>query len=144
MSRESRARNLVLLLVVVLAFYAVLIGVLGVSLLGDHRWLAKLLGLGVVLLPLVGVGIVAAELRFGRASERLAAVAGDAPEQFGGDDVGAVFERCRADVEAAPGEWRAWYWLAVAYRDGRDAARGRRAMRRAIALQGGSLHPPSE
>ena len=70
--RPVGPRELVLLLVVALAFYAFLIGVAGVSLLGDHRWAAKGLGLGVLLLPLVGIAIVVNELRFGRATERLA------------------------------------------------------------------------
>ena len=40
-----------------------------------------------------------------------------------------------AAVEAAPEDWRAWYRLAVAYGDARDPSRGRRTMRKAIALQ---------
>ncbi len=136
----SRARRLVLLLVTVLAFYILLIGIRGASLLGDPRWPIKLLGIGVLLLPLVGVAIVLAELRFGRATERLAARAGPVPWEAGADNL-AAFARCKADVEAAPGDWRGWYWLAVVYRDGRDPARGRRAMRRAITLEQGSLAP---
>ena len=50
-------------------------------------------------------------------------------------DPDAAFELRKAEVEAAPDDWRAWYRLAVAYGDARDTARGRRAMRKAIALQ---------
>ena len=132
--RGRRSRNLVVLLVVVLAFYFVLIGAGGIGLLGDHRWSVKGLGLGVLLLPLVGVVIVVSELRFGRDTERLAKLL-DEPEAGLPDDPDAEFERRKAEVEAAPQDWRAWYRLAVAYGDARDAARGRRTMRKAIAMQ---------
>ncbi len=131
------ARRLVLLLVAALAFYVVLIGVRGISLLGDHRVTVKLLGVGVVLLPLVGVVIVAGELRFGWATQRLAAVLGPDPdpEAAAEADPDRAFARRQALVEAAPEDWRAWYRLAVAYGDARDIARGRRTMRKAIALE---------
>jgi hypothetical protein len=124
-------RDLVLLLVVALAFYFVLAGVAGVALLGDHRWTVKGLGLGVLLLPLVGI---ANELRFGRATERLAKLL-DEPVGERPADPDAAFELRKAEVEAAPADWRAWYRLAVAYGDARDTARGRRTMRKAIALE---------
>jgi hypothetical protein len=132
--RPVGPRQLVLLLVVALAFYAFLIGVAGIALLGDHRWAATGLGVGVLLLPLVGIAIVANELRFGRATERLAQLL-DEPGGPVPDDPDAAFELRKAEVEAAPGDWRVWYRLAVAYGDARDTARGRRAMRKAIALQ---------
>jgi hypothetical protein len=131
--RPVGPRQLVLLLVVALAFYAFLIGVAGVALLGDHRWAAKGLGLGVLLLPLVGIAIVVNDLRFGRATERLARQL-DEPAHAPADP-DAAFELRKDEVEAAPGDWRAWYRLAVAYGDARDTARGRSAMRKAIALQ---------
>jgi hypothetical protein len=126
-------RDLVLLLVVALAFYAFLIGVGGVSLLADHRWTVRFLGVGVLVLPLVGVVIVANELRFGRAAERLSQLVdgNGAPPA----DPDAEFELRKADVEATPEDWRAWYRLAVAYGDARDTARARRTMRKAIALE---------
>jgi hypothetical protein len=132
-----RARDLVVLLVAVLAFYVVLIGAQGVSLLGDHRVPVKLLGIGVLLLPLIGIVVVAAELRFGRATQRLAERLGPDP---GPPDPAlssdAAFAVRQAQVEADPESWQAWYRLAVAYGDARDTARGRRAMRRAISLHG--------
>jgi hypothetical protein len=132
--KGRRSRNLVVLLVVVLAFYFVLIGAGGIGLLADHRWSAKGLGVGVLLLPLVGAVIVVNELRFGRDTERLAQLL-DAPDDAGPDHPDAAFELRKAEVEAAPQDWRAWYRLAVAYGDARDTSRGRRTMRKAIALQ---------
>lgn len=47
----------------------------------------------------------------------------------------ALFARRRAEVEAAPQEWQGWYLLAVAYGAAGDASAGRRALRRADALE---------
>jgi hypothetical protein len=138
---KLRPRDLVLLLVVALAFYFVLVGVAGVALLGDHRWTVKGLGVGVLLLPLVGIAIVANELRFGRATERLAELL-DEPDRERPADPDAAFALRQAEVEAAPGDWRAWYRLAVAYGDARDTARGRRTMRKAIAMQRAAATDP--
>jgi hypothetical protein len=138
-----RSRDVVILLVIVLAFYLVLIGVRGVSLLGDHRWIVKGLGIGVLLLPLVGVAIVIAELRFGRATERLAQRLGEDPcPQAQTLDPDEAFPLRQAQVEAAPDDWQAWYRLAIAYADARDTPRGRRTMRKAIAMQRMLNDPP--
>jgi hypothetical protein len=159
-----KARGVVALLVAALAFYLVLIGVRGAELLGDHRWAVRGLGLGVLILPVVGIAIVARELRFGRASELLGrrlgaedaeppgdpAPPGDpqvpgaagAPEprrtasgRIDPEAADAVFAVRKAQVEAAPDDWRAWYRLGIAYGDARDTVRGRRAIRHAIALE---------
>ncbi len=131
-------RDLVILLVVALAFYAFLIGLGGISLLGDRRWAVKGLGLGVLLLPLVGIIVVVGELRFGRAAQRLAGLLPEPDPALPADpevDPDVAFELRKAEALAAPDDWRAWYHLAVAYGDARDPARGRRAMRKAIALE---------
>jgi cytochrome c-type biogenesis protein CcmH/NrfG len=46
-----------------------------------------------------------------------------------------LFALRRAEVEAAPQDWRAWWRLAAAYGEARDTSAGRRALRRAIALE---------
>jgi hypothetical protein len=138
-----RARTAVVVLVVVLAFYVVLVGSRGVLLVRDGRPELVLLGLGVLMLPLVGVWLVVKELQFGRATERLAAQlgegglpCGDLPRRPSGRveraAADAVFTQRKAEVEAAPEDWRGWFRLAVAYDDAGDRSRGRRAMRRAI------------
>jgi hypothetical protein len=45
------------------------------------------------------------------------------------------FAQRQAETEAAPQDWRAWFRLALAYADARDNVRGRRAMRKAVALE---------
>jgi hypothetical protein len=107
---------------------------------------AIVLGAGLLLLPIVGVWVVAAELRFGIRTAELASEL----EQQGGlsvDDLprtasGRIdrqaaderFQIARVDTEAAPKDWRAWYRLAVAYDDARDRRQARAAMRTAIRL----------
>jgi cytochrome c-type biogenesis protein CcmH/NrfG len=135
--RPPRAVLVVGLLVVVLAFYLALLGVRGVSLLGDPRWVVKGLGLGVLLLPVVGVVIVAHEVAFGRAAQRLGerlAREQGAPAEAPQEDP-VPFEVRRKQVLNDPDDWRAWYRLGAAYGEAGDVSRGRRAVRRAIALE---------
>lgn len=107
------------------------------------------IGLGVLLLVLVGVLLVAGEVRLGAQSARLArlleregALPFDPPGitrlasgRLEKADADRAFELRRAEVEEAPEDWRAWWRLAAAYGEARDARRGRRAMRKAVALE---------
>ncbi|HSY15956.1 MAG TPA: hypothetical protein VK816_08220 [Jatrophihabitantaceae bacterium] len=138
------ARRVIALLLVALAAYFVLIGYRGVYLLTQSRLDLKVLGVAVLVLPLVGIWVVVAELRFGGATQRLAElldVEGAEPEpELARTPAGrvdraaadALFERCRAEVEAAPADWRGWYRLALAYDLAGDRRRARGAMRDAI------------
>jgi hypothetical protein len=129
------ARRTAALLVVAVAYYTFVIGDRAVLLLRDRRLAFRGIGVGLLLLVVVGVVVVAAEVRFGTAAQRLArASAADGGAVADGADA-ADFDAARAAVEAAPEDWRAWYRLAVAYDAGRDPRRGRAAMRRAIALE---------
>ncbi|WP_250282255.1 MULTISPECIES: hypothetical protein [unclassified Frankia] len=142
-----KARHVVVVLVVAAVFYLALIGWRGVQLLTEDSWAARGMGVGVLLLPVVGVAVVVRELQFGRAAERLgrqlsaesADVATQLPRRPSGRidraAADALFETRRAETEAAPRDWRAWYRLAAAYGDAGDTRRGRRAMRYAIALE---------
>ena len=129
------ARRTAALLVLVMAYYTVVIGSRGVTMLRDERLAFRGLGAGLLLLALVGIALVVAEVRFGIRTERLARLYGDAPPRRTMAEADAAFEAAKVRVEAAPDDWRAWYDLAAAYRDARDPRRGRAAMRRAIALE---------
>ena len=132
-----------------LLFYFVLLGRLGVDLIGTGRWAGVLLGAAVIVLPLVGAWAVVRELMFGRATERLGrelAERGELPEDdldrtaTGRVDRAAgqeMFERHRAEVEAAPQDPGAWYRLALAYDAAGDRRRGRAAARHAVKLRAG-------
>jgi len=141
-----RVRVTVGVLVAVLVVYFALLGQRGWVLLTSGEPVLAALGVGVLVLPLVGAVLVAAELRFGLATQRLgkqlAAEGGlpadDLPRRPSGrvdrDAADAVFARRRAEAEAAPDDWRSWYRLGIAYDDAGDRRRARDAMRKAIAL----------
>lgn len=154
-SGGGTARRVALLLVLVLGIYLVVVAQRGILLVRDGRPAFVLLGVGVLVLPLLGLWVVWREMRFGSAAERL----GRELEAEGGLPVDervrtpggrvdravadGVFERRKAEVEADSGDWRGWYRLAVAYGDAGDSVRGRRALRRAIALHDSPSHPAS-
>ena len=123
--------------------------VTGISLLSSGELVQVGVGIGVLLLVAVGVVLVIGEVRLGAASARLAKVLEaegglpyDPPDvtrsasgRLDRTDADRVFAQRRAEVEAAPQEWRAWWRLAAAYGDARDPRRGRRAMRKAVSLE---------
>ena len=134
-------------LLALLLFYVGLLGDRAVLLLTDGRWPFVLLGVGVVLVPLLGVGLVVAELRLALQVQRLADRL-DGEGRLPADEVprlpsGRVDRRAAAEafavpaarVEADPQDWRAWYALGLAYADAGDTPGGRRALRRAVALE---------
>jgi Flp pilus assembly protein TadD len=138
------ARRVVVLLVLVLAAYFAIIGYRGVYLVQQHAVGLRVLGAAVLVLPLVGLWVVVAEIRFGLATQRLAerldAEGAPAEEQparlpsgrIDRDSADALFECRRAEVEADPADWRGWYRLALAYDQAGDRRRARAAMRTAI------------
>ncbi len=105
-----------------------------------------LLGVGVLMLVGVGGFLVLGEVRLGAASERLGRqlfaegfVEQDLPLTASGrverDAADALFAVRKAELETRPDDWRAWFLLATAYDAARDPQRGRRAMRKAVALE---------
>ena len=123
----------------------------GISLVTSGSLVLVGIGLGVLLLVVVGVLLVAGEVRLGAESARLARRLGaenalpyDPPDvsrlpsgRLDRADADRVFATRQAEVEAAPEDWRAWWRLAAAYGEARDPRRGRRAMRRAVQLERG-------
>lgn len=133
------------MLLAVLAFY--LVGLLARSwaVVQDGGPVGWLLAAGIVVLVVLGVAAVAAELRFGFATQRLGRTLdaeGALPEAVprtpeGGVDRAAAdeaFSRHRAEVEGAPDQWRPWFRLALAYDSAGDRRRGRAAARYAVRL----------
>lgn len=115
--------------------------------LTDDGLIAKLLGLALVVLPLVGAWTVARELQFGARTERLAGIleqeGGLPPDTLprtpGGRIVRAAadaeFEKYRAEADAAPDDWRSWFRLSCAYDAAGDRKRARSSMRQAIDME---------
>jgi cytochrome c-type biogenesis protein CcmH/NrfG len=138
------ARRTVVLLVIALAAYFAIIGYRGVYLVQQHALGLRVLGVAVLVLPLVGIWVVVAEIRFGLGTQRLAErldAEGAPPEEeparlpsgrIDRSSADELFARRRWEVEADPGDWRGWYRLAIAYDQAGDRRRARAAMRAAI------------
>jgi hypothetical protein len=144
-------------LVFALAVYFVFIGIRGVYLLEQDRWVLRILGAAVLALPLIGIWVVVAELRFGAASQRLAEqlrheggqlALPELPRSASGRPVrndrtvaDEWFGERRADVEAAPEDWRGWFRLAEAYDLSGDRKRAREALRTSIEKHAADQRP---
>ena len=141
------ARIGVAVMAVLLALYIALVGQRAWLLLTSAEPMGIAIGVALVVLPLIATWALGRELWFGvRAQElgrRLESEGGLPDEPVGvrpsgrvlRDDADAVFPIHRADVEAHPDDWRAWYRLGLAYDASGDRRRARDAVRRAIRLE---------
>lgn len=149
MSKGTRTKITVALLTVALVAYFVLLSGRAIALIQSGGAAGIALGIGVLLLPVIGVVLVFWELRFGWQTERLARQLAaddqlpdvpDLPLRPSGrvqrDAADAYFDTVKARVEAAPTDWRGWFALAHAYDLAGDRKRARSAMRHAIELEG--------
>ncbi|MEO6204508.1 MAG: hypothetical protein ABIO67_03870 [Mycobacteriales bacterium] len=136
------------LMVAATAMVAFYLLVRAIDLFSTGTLAGALLGIGVLLLIAVGGLLVAGEVRLGLGSSRLAkrlAAEGDPGEpadlprtpsgRLTREAAEELFDRRKAETERAPGDWRCWWRLAAAYGEARDTSAGRRAMRKAIALE---------
>ncbi len=144
----SRVQLLIGFLCLALLVYFGTLTRTAVALFRDGTPAAVALGVGVLLLPIVGIWAVVATLRAGLAHQRLARLAAEygmdldvsaLPKTPSGrvqrDAADALFHRVRGEVEADPDNWQRWYRLARAYDYAGDRNRAREAMRKAVALQ---------
>lgn len=143
----------VLLMAVVLVLYLALVVQLAVRLFLVDEPVAKVIGVALVVLPLIGFWTLAAELIFGLRSQRLGEIVGaegetprdelplrpsGRPERVAADE---LFPRYREAVESDPGSWRAWFRLGLAYDACGDRRRARHSIRRAITLSRDNSRP---
>ncbi|MEU1289545.1 hypothetical protein ACFWP2_36935 [Kitasatospora sp. NPDC058444] len=118
----------------------------GVQLVATGKPLGIGIGICAFVIPVVGVWFLRQTVRFGRDSERLAReleAEGGLPvdelkRSKGGRidraSADAVFARRQGEAQDAPGDWRVWFRLAVAYADAGDTPRARKTMQHAIRL----------
>lgn len=131
----------------VLVVYFFLAGTRGWYLLREGTPVTVAFGVAVLVLPAIGLWFLWHTTAFARAANALAREL-DAENglpvdelkrtpsgRIDRDSADEVFRRRKAETEAAPGDWRCWFRLAVAYHDARDTPRARKAMQRAIALR---------
>lgn len=141
------ARIGVAVMAVLLGLYIVMVAQRAWLLLISGQPIAIAMGLALVVLPVIAAWALGRELWFGVRAEQLARrleSEGGLPEEpvtvrpsgrVEREDGDAVFPIYRADVEAHPEDWRAWYRLGLAYDAARDRRRARAAVRRAIQLE---------
>ncbi|MFJ6051436.1 MULTISPECIES: hypothetical protein [unclassified Streptomyces] len=141
-----RAKITYFITAAVLVVYFVLVGSRGLMLIEHGTWLTVTFGAAVLILPVIGVWFLWQNTRFVTRANHLATeleAEGGLPvdelerDKYGRilrDSADEVFARRKAETEDAPGDWRSWFRLAVAYHDARDTPRARKAMQRAIAL----------
>jgi hypothetical protein len=125
--------------------YMILLGSRGVVLIADPNWIAKAMGLLILVFPILGIWSLFMELRFGLAAQDLVLRARKAgvPELVvelrpSGKAVKQsaliAFEGAKAIAEADPDNWENWVRLSEGYDASGDRKRARSSMRHAILL----------
>jgi cytochrome c-type biogenesis protein CcmH/NrfG len=141
------ARIGVAVMAVLLALYIALVAQRAWLLLTSGQPVAIAMGAALIVLPILAAWALGRELWFGVRAQRLARrleTEGGLPDESVAvrpsgrvlrEDADAVFPAYRADVEARPDDWRAWYRLGLAYDAAGDRRRARSAVRQAIRLE---------
>ncbi|SCX13445.1 hypothetical protein [Candidatus Aquiluna sp. UB-MaderosW2red] len=135
----------VLIMSLLTAAYMILLGSRGVVLIADPNWIAKAMGLLILVFPILGIWSLYMELRFGLAAQALVLRARKAgvPELMvelrpSGKAVKQsaliAFEGAKSIAEADPENWESWVRLSEGYDASGDRKRARSAMRHAILL----------
>ena len=135
----------VALLTALTLLFAVLALWSAVAFIVADNWIAKVLGVAVIAIVIVGVWALVREIRFGANTEKLAQIldvegnlpVDNLPRVRGRIDRAAAdkeFETYRAETTADPDNWRSWYRLGLAYDAAGDRKRARAALRDAITM----------
>ncbi|GAA1048355.1 MAG: hypothetical protein IIZ13_11740 [Renibacterium sp.] len=134
------------LICLLLIGYMVVLLQRAVLLIVDDNWIAKVLGVALILLPPIGAWALVRELLFGSRMQKLAKIleaegglpVDDLPRTPGGrivrEAADAEFVKYQREAEAAPDDWRSWFRLSCAYDAAGDRKRARSSMRDAIAM----------
>lgn len=146
--RVVRIVAFIAVLVLALVFYFVMLGRIAFALLTSGEVAGVGIGVGVLLLPIIGVWVVTASVRAALDHQRLARRMHDEGleldvselprrpsgriERAAADE---LFAKVKQEWEADPDNWRVSYRLARAYDYAGDRARARETMRRAVALE---------
>ncbi|WP_179150839.1 MULTISPECIES: hypothetical protein [unclassified Leifsonia] len=131
---------------VILAVYLVLVLQRAVMLMATGEGIAIAMGVALLALPIVAAWAIGRELLFGARTEKLVKILDaegglpveDLPVRASGrplrDAADEEFPRYKAEVEAQPESWRAWFRLGLAYDASGDRKRARSALRESIRL----------
>jgi cytochrome c-type biogenesis protein CcmH/NrfG len=141
-----KGRLAAIAMAVLLALYLVLVGQRAVLLMASGQPVGVAMGVALFVLPLIAAWAIGRELLFGVRTEKLVHIleaegglpVDDLPRRASGrplrDAADEQFPAYRAEVEAEPGSWRAWFRLGLAYDASGDRRRARHALREAIRL----------
>lgn len=148
MNKATKVVAIIAVMVLILGFYFFLLGQRGVTLIQNGGVASIALGIGVILLPIVGLWIVWATLKAGFDHQRLASRireegleldVDDLPRRPSGrierDAADELFQQIKTEWEEDPDNWRNSYRLARAYDYAGDRGRARETMKRAVALE---------
>ena len=138
-----RARIPALVMALLLVIYLVFIVQYAIVLIGIDELVAKVMGIALIVVPVIGGWALFVELRFGFRVEALAkrldaeggipAVAVQPSGRPDREAADAEFPLYQAEVEASPESWQAWFRLSLAYDASGDRRRARWAARQAIS-----------
>lgn len=139
---------LIAFLVFALGFYFLLLGRIAFSLIGSGDVAGIGIGIGVLILPIVGVWIVYTSVRAALDHQRLARRIAEEGRELDTSHLprrpsgriersaaDQLFEQVKAEWEADPDNWRTCYRVARAYDYAGDRSRAREIMRRAVELE---------
>lgn len=148
MNNTTKVLAILAVMVLILGFYFFLLGQRGVTLIQNGGVASISLGIGVLLLPILGLWIVWATLKAGFDHQRLASRiheegleldVADLPRRPSGrierDAADELFQQVKTEWEKDPDNWRNSYRLARAYDYAGDRGRARETMKRAVALE---------
>lgn len=126
--------------------YVVLLGQKAVLLILDENWVAKAMGLALLILPLVAAWAILTEVRFGIDAERLAKT-NSLPElqlelrpsgRATKESAQLEFERIKLLVSQDLENWELWFRLGECYDASGDRKLARKSIRKAIKLANNS------
>lgn len=142
-----RGRAAAIVMAAVLVLYLVLVAQLAVRLILIDDAVSRTIGIALFVLPVIGAWALVAELVFGIRSQRLTTMLAQSgelpvdtlPAKASGRPIrsaaDAEFPKYRAEVEADPLSWQAWFRLGLAYDASGDRRRARQSIRRSLALE---------
>ncbi|MQY30769.1 hypothetical protein [Nocardia aurantia] len=146
--RVIRVVGVIVFLVLALAFYFALLGRIAIDLLGTGKPAAIGIGVGVLILPIIGLWVVVSSIRAALSHQRLARRMHDEGLELDASELprrpsgriekpaaDVLFERVKQEWEADPDNWRTNYRVARAYDYAGDRSRAREIMRRAVDLE---------
>jgi tetratricopeptide (TPR) repeat protein len=122
--------------------YVVLLGQKAVLLILDDNWVAKAMGLALLVLPIVAAWAILTEVKFGIDAERLAKT-NSLPElqlelrpsgRATKESAQVEFDRIKALVSQDLENWELWFRLGECYDASGDRKLARKSIRKAIKL----------